>query len=147
MWSRVRTLSVLSLFALAMLVAACGGGDDGGGSGDSSALEGLPTVEDSEYVDMTGEAEVVIEARDNKFQPKYVTVSPGTKITFDNKGRNPHNVIPVAKGQFETIAADELQPGDTALLQFDDAGDYPFYCSLHGTPTAGMDGRIRVADQ
>jgi plastocyanin len=33
------------------------------------------------------------------------------------------------------------------MVQFDDAGDYPYYCSLHGTPTAGMDGRIRVADQ
>jgi plastocyanin len=146
MWSRVRTLSVLSLFGLVALATACGGGDDGG-SGDSSALDGLPPVAESEYEDLTGQAEVVIEARDNKFEAKYVIVSPGTRITFDNKGRNPHNVVPVAKDQFETIAADELQPGDTAILQFDDAGDYPYYCSLHGTPTAGMDGRIRVADQ
>lgn len=145
MWSRVRTLSVLSLLGLALLAAACGGDD--GGSGDSSALDGLPPVEDSEYEDLTGQAEVVIEARDNKFEGKYVIVSPGTKITFDNKGRNPHNVVPVDKEQFETIAADDLQPGDTASLQFDGAGDYPYYCSLHGTPTAGMDGRIRVAEQ
>jgi plastocyanin len=145
MWSRVRTLSVLSLFGLALLAAACGGDD--GGSGDSSALDGLPPVADSEYEDLTGQSEVVIEARDNKFEAKYVIVSPGTRITFDNKGRNPHNVVPVDEGQFETIAADDLQPGDTAMLQFDGAGDYPYYCSLHGTPTAGMDGRIRVADQ
>lgn len=112
----------------------------------SDPSEGLPAVADEEFVDMTGQTEIVIEARDNKFVPQFVTVSPGTEITFDNKGRNPHNVIPVDESQFAAIPTDDLQPGDTGVLTFDDPGLYPYYCTLHGTPSAGMDGRIRIAE-
>ncbi len=128
---------------------AVGCGDestDGGSSAAPDPTEELPEVPDDEFVDMTGQAEIVIEARDNTFVPQFVTVSPGTEITFDNKGRNDHNVIPVDESQFEAIPTDELQPGDTAVLTFDEPGLYPYYCSLHGTPSAGMDGRVRVAD-
>jgi plastocyanin len=144
MRTRVRFLPVV--LAVTVLAVACGGGD---GDSDSSANDptaDLPAVADSEFVDMTGKSEVVIEAKDNKFEPQFVTVSPGTKITFENKGRNPHNVIPVDKSQFEAVPTDEFQPDDSATISVDDAGVYPYYCSLHGTPSAGMDGRIRVAD-
>ena len=100
-------------------------------------MENLPEVADSEFVDMTGKSEVLIEAKDNKFEPQFVTVSPGTKVTFENKGRDPHNVIPVVDDQFPTVPTDEFQPGDTAVVAFDEAGLYPYYCSLHGTPVGG----------
>ena len=142
MRSRVRFVPVL--LAVTVLAVACGGGD-----GDSDAANDptadLPKVADSEFVDMTGKSEVVIDAKDNKFEPQFVTVSPGTKVTFENKGRNPHNVIPVDKSQFEAVPTDKFQPDATGEITVDDAGVYPFYCSLHGTPSAGMDGRIRVA--
>jgi plastocyanin len=28
----------------------------------------------------------------------------------------------------------------------DEPGDYAYYCSLHGTPTAGMIGGLRVVE-
>ena len=93
---------------------------------------------------MTGRDEIVIDAKDNKFEAKFVTVSPGTKIVFENRGRNPHNVVPVEKDQFETITVEDFQPGATGTLVVEDDELYPYYCSLHGTATAGMDGRIRV---
>ena len=96
---------------------------------------------------MTGEAQITIEAKDNKFEPQFVTVSPGTEITFVNEGRNPHNVIPVEKDEFEAITTEDFQPDDSGMLSFPDTGDFPYYCSLHGTPSAGMDGRIRVASE
>ena len=52
--------------------------------------------------------------RDNTFGPQYITVSPGTEITFTNNGRNPHNALPVEEGAFEDVAVDELQPDDQA---------------------------------
>lgn len=124
---------------LIALAVSCGGDSEGDASTD------LPAVADSEYVDMTGKDEVVIDAKDNKFEAKYLTVSPGTKVVFENRGRNPHNVVPVEKDQFETIPVEDFQPGAKATLEVGDDDLYPYYCSLHGTATAGMDGRIRVA--
>ena len=133
--------------SLALLLGACG--DDGGGesgSGSDGPLEGLPAVADSEYEDSTGQDAVEIDVRDNTFGPQYITVSPGTEITFTNNGRNPHNALPVEEGAFEDVPVDELQPDDQAARSFDEPGDYPYYCSLHGTPSRGMVGRIRVAE-
>lgn len=104
----------------------------------------MPEVAASEFVDMTGKDEIVIDAKDNKFEAKYVTVSPGTKVVFENRGRNPHNVVPVEDGQFETIAVEDFQPGASGSIEVGDDGLYPYFCSLHGTATAGMDGRIQV---
>lgn len=136
---RLRGVAVAVLAAVSLVAAACG--DD-----SSSALDDLPAVADSEYVDMTGQDTVTIVAKDNVFEPQYVTVSPGTRVVFDNRGRNPHNVIAVEQGAFEDVPTDKLQPGDTAELVFSDSGDFPYYCSLHATPTRGMTGRIRVAE-
>ena len=69
-----------------------------------------------------------------------MTVSPGTKITFDNKGRNPHNVIPVDEDQFEAIPTDEFQPGDTARGHLRRAGLLPVLL-LPARHTVGGHGR------
>jgi len=137
-------MAIMALLALG-LTGCSGDGAEDSSPAATEPSEGLPAVPDDEFVDMTGQAEIIIEARDNKFVPKFVTISPGTEITFDNKGRTAHNVIPVDESQFASIPTDDLQPGDTAVLTFDDPALYPYYCSLHGTPSAGMDGRIRVA--
>jgi plastocyanin len=134
----------MPVLLLATSAVACGGEEDSSGGADPTA--GLPEVAESEFEDLTGEAQITIDAKDNVFEPEYVTVSPGTEITFENRGRNPHNVVPAAKEQFETIPADQLQPDDTATIVFDEPGIYPYYCSLHGTASAGMVGRIRVAE-
>ena len=126
-----------------VLVASC----SSGGS-DAAAPEGGTdlTVPASEWVDETGKGSITIDTKDNTFTPKYVKVSPGTKIVFDNRGRTAHNVIPTNEDQFEAIPVDDLQPADKATLVLDDAGEYPYYCSLHGTKTKGMIGGIEVVD-
>lgn len=151
MSTRLRFSSLLLVLVVPLTIAACsddgGGGGDATGGADDDVVADLPPVPDGDYVDMTGESEVVIEAKDNVFDSQFVLVSPGTKVTFDNEGRNPHNVIPVVEDQFDSIPADDLQPGDARSITVDGAGEYPYYCSLHGTPKAGMDGRIRVAEE
>jgi len=129
--------------SLALLLGACG---DDGDTGSDGAPSGLPEVADSEYQDATGEDAVEVDVRDNTFKPQYLTVSPGTEVTFTNNGRNPHNALPVEEGAFEEIPVGELQPDDSASRTFDEPGEYPYYCSLHGTPTRGMVGRIRVTE-
>ena len=49
-------------------------------------------------------------------------------------------------GWVESVPVEDFQPDDTATITFDEPGVYPYYCSLHGTPSAGMDGRIRVVE-
>jgi len=83
MRTRARFLPVVLL--VAVVAAACGGDDGGSGASVSTVdpVDNLPEVADSEFVDMTGKSEVMIEAKDNKFEPQFVTVSPGTKVTFE----------------------------------------------------------------
>jgi len=146
---RLRTSAIRSgavLVVLATVVAGCSGseGSAGGATGDkSSTLSSIPA---SDLEDLTGLGATTVVAKDNSFVPQFITVSPGTKITFDNKGRAAHNVIPVDDGAFDKITTEELQPGDTDVLVLDEPGEYPYYCSLHGTPDRGMYGRIIVTD-
>lgn len=134
---RVLLAAALSVSAV-LVVAGCG--DDGG------SAAGLPDVPESEFEDLTGESAVDVAAVDNSFEPRYVRVSPGTEITFTNEGRNPHNVVPSEEGQFETIPTEDLEPGMSASLTFDEPGTYPYFCSLHGTATRGMVGRVVVEE-
>ncbi|MDQ2678831.1 MAG: cupredoxin domain-containing protein [Actinomycetota bacterium] len=138
--ARSLVLRTLVVPVTVVMLAACGS------SGESSSAEGDTklTVPESEWVDETGKGSVTVITKDNTFTPKYMKVSPGTKIVFDNRGRTAHNVIPSNKDQFESIPVDDLQPADTATLVFDDPGEYPYYCSLHGTPTKGMIGAVLV---
>ncbi|HKY13807.1 MAG TPA: plastocyanin/azurin family copper-binding protein, partial [Microthrixaceae bacterium] len=62
-----------------------------------------------------------------------------------NDGRNDHNVIPVEDDAFEGVDRADFGPGQVHTATFDDAGDYAYYCSIHGTKNLnGQAGVIRV---
>jgi plastocyanin len=117
--------------ALASALVACS--SDGG----TDLLAG------QRFADRTGRRAVTVDARDNVFAPQFVEISAGTTVTFRNEGRNDHNVLAVDDA-FASVPVADFEPGATATVTFPDAGDYPYYCSLHGTPTKGMRGGIRV---
>lgn len=148
----VRSIAVVVTIGVALVVAACGGdGSSGAGSASSgepttSTASAVPSVPESDYVDLTGSASVQIDALDNKFKPQYATVKVGTAVTFKNDGRSVHNVLPVTEGAFPPIEADAFQPDDEVTVTFDEPGLVPYYCSLHGTTTKGMVGGLRVVD-
>ena len=77
---------------------------------------------------------------------QYATISAGTEVTFDNGGRNPHNVVAVEPGAFEEIATEDFQPGDSYATTFDEPGIYAYYCTIHGAPGAGQIGSVTVVD-
>ncbi|MCB1257643.1 MAG: cupredoxin domain-containing protein [Microthrixaceae bacterium] len=142
---RSRTLrTVVLALAVAVLLVGCGGSDNNADNANSGPA-GLPTIPEKSWVDQTGKKKVVVDTRDNVYVPENIIVSPGTEIVFENTGRNPHNVIPAQKGDFEEIPVSKLQPKDSASITLDSEGEIPFYCSLHGTPKAGMKGRIKVS--
>lgn len=113
------------------------------GCGSTSSGVGGVDLTGKPFENLRGDTAVTIDAADNDFRPQYVTVRTGTKVTFDNVGRNLHNVWAV-DDRFASIATPDFDPGQQASVTFDIAGDYPYYCTLHGSSTKGMIGAIRV---
>ena len=115
-----------SLAALALLgLAGCG--DDGG---DVALVEGVTAQ---------------VTTTDNNYSPETLEVAAGTEVIWVNKGRNDHNVTPSDGGDFE-IPIEDFKPGDEGSYRFTEPGEYPYYCTIHGTPTAGQIGTIVVVE-
>jgi len=135
--NRTRSLlRALPLTAVALILVACGGAS-------SSSTFTLP--KDAKWEKQSG-SDVAVEARDNVFVPQFIEVKKGTTVTFENTGRNRHNVLPDTEGDFEDIPVDKLDPGMKDSRTFDDVGEFGYYCSLHGTATKGMFGAIKVTE-
>lgn len=90
--------------------------------------------------------QTTVDTSDNLFTPQFVEVKKGTAVTWDNTGRNRHNVLPNDEGAFTEIPVDKLDPGMTASVTFDEVGEYGYYCSLHGSANKGMFGAIKVVE-
>ena len=112
---------------------------------DTEPDEPAPIEIPDDALDFTGMAQIALDIQDNAFTQRVVVVSAGTEITWTNQGRNEHNVRPAIEGAFEPISTLALaEKGDSASLVFDDPGDFPYFCSLHGTATNGQTGRVIV---
>lgn len=101
---------------------------------------------DDKIIDLRGQARVEVSIRGNQFETRWFRVDPCTEIVFVNNGVNPHNVTPIADGAFPIIGQDALEEAPQALVVAA-PGNYPFYCSLHGTKTyRGQTGYFVVGD-
>lgn len=148
MFSTRRVLALI--LAVLFVLSACSGGGDGDGesSGETDESDGGEALEvdDSEFVDLTGESVLRVDAADNTFDPQFVEISPGTEVTWENVGRNEHNVTPVEEDSFEGVATEQFGPGASYAYTFEESSDYAYYCTIHGTPTRGQRGVIRVVE-
>ena len=110
-----------------LVVVACGGGGD----------EGEPISGDDVVVDMS----------DNRYEFTEVNVTVGGTVTFVGAGRNPHNAV-AADGSWSTedvFGSLEQFEGEEAMLTFDEAGEYVFFCTFHGNAEGdGMAGTLVV---
>jgi plastocyanin len=88
---------------------------------------------------------VTISARDNSFVPQNVTVTAGTKLVWNNDGRNDHNIVPDGNTPFG-VETSAFGPKATYEYVADKPGTYPYYCSIHGTSTKGMIGTVQVVE-
>lgn len=145
---RIRALLIVA--ASTVVIAGCGSSEpaipvsEAGTATTVAAADGGPDLSKETFDDLTGEKQVAVQARDNTFVKPYIEVSVGTTVEFTNKGRNQHDVLPVNPDAFSGIPVEDFQPKDSGSITFSVPGDYPYYCSLHGTPTKGMIGAIRV---
>lgn len=123
----------------ALLAAACGGGgDDNGGStngNDTVKIENVNQQNATPTPD-TNRPEVVVEVKDNSFNPETITIKQGTKVVWKwVDTANSHSIM--LSG---TKSAD--QTSGTYERVFEQKGvSYPYQCGVHG---ASMSGRIVV---
>jgi len=142
----VRTSKVVIIAAFMALltgVSACGADGDDSLSASTTVADTQPDGE--ETFPANGETADVL-AIDNNFLPQPLEIVAGTEVVFTNNGRNPHNVLPEGDPKATTWGALEADflPEDTYSYVFDTPGTYVYYCSIHGTATAGMFGTIVV---
>ena len=86
---------------------------------------------------------IAVQALDNRFEAKEITITAGSTVTWSNDGVNVHDVVP-AEGSDFGVKPKDFAPDATYSTTFSTAGTYAYYCSLHGTATKGMTGTVVV---
>lgn len=121
-----------------VLLAALIGGLMLGACGGDSGGDGLVEGED-----------VTVQMFDNRYQYTEVRIPEGGSVNWLGAGRNPHNAA-AADGSWSTedvFGSLEQLEGDSALLTYDQAGEFPFFCTFHGNADGkGMAGVLIVGD-
>ncbi len=129
--STARRLSrVAATGAALLMLAACGGTAEEETPVDAAGEEG--TAETAEAVQTD-----TVSMIDNEFEPAANEVTVGSTVTWVHDGAEQHNVI------FDDGTESELlDNGQTYERTFDEAGEYPYVCTLH----AGMEGTVTVTE-
>jgi plastocyanin len=127
------TSRLMGLGLAVLLVAGCGSDDPtdpgNGGGGGGGGGGGNPVQTTS------------VSVRDSNFNPSAIQVSPGATVTWTWAGAEPHNVIWVSGG----LTNSPTQTAGTYQATMPAApGELVYYCSIHGSPTSGMRGTVRI---
>jgi plastocyanin len=72
-------------------------------------------------------AETTITVRKFAFEPKEITITPGTKIVWINKDETPHTISAADKA----FVSKALDTDDKYEMTFAKPGDFGYFCTLH----------------
>jgi plastocyanin len=87
--------------------------------------------------------DLTITVTDNQFNPPELTIPVGSTVVWNQNGASQHTIT-ADDGSFDS---GPLASGMTYNVIFDEPGEYPYYCSLHGGPQGqGMSGIIIVVE-
>jgi plastocyanin len=86
---------------------------------------------------------VAVSSVDNNFRPQDITVTLGSTVVWTNDGRAEHNIVPSGSTPFHADK-DSFPPGSSYTWEATELGNFPYFCSIHGTATAGMFGSVTV---
>ncbi len=79
-----------------------------------------------------------VDIRKLKFKPASLTINIGDTVAWKNHDIAAHTATEV-EGLWDT---EELKKGDIGRIQFNDAGEFDYFCAYHPT----MKGKITVAE-
>ena len=96
------------------------------GLGAVAALTGCTTAPEPTPSADGVEADIVVKAIDNAYEPAEVTVKRGQAIRWDFLGTQEHDVV-AEDGSFVS----ELVTEGSFTHVFDEAGEFPYLCSIH----------------
>ncbi len=82
-----------------------------------------------------GTAGDAVKVKDNKFRPRLLEIDAGTRVTWTNRGQNPHTVT-----SNTSLFNRGIDPGETFSRKFKDPGTFKYHCEIHD----GMSGRVIV---
>lgn len=109
--------SLTALLAALVVTSACGSTPSkSGGGGKSSSASGSVTVQ----------------VKDFTFNPKTLTVTKGTKVTWKFEDSADHNVL---AGDM-SFKSPDLKSGGTYSFTFNKPGTYQYICGIHQYMTA-----------
>jgi plastocyanin len=124
---------------VAVAAVSCGGlgacADDGPPAGQAVAVQAAA-------LEPNGETAQVVSI-DNTFRPETIEITAGTEVVWVNRGRNAHDILSYFGWG---VGEDDFQPGDEYRHVFLEPGEFPYYCTLHGTAEHGMIGTVVVTD-
>src|SRR5690242_6378180 len=72
-------------------------------------------------------ADVTVEIKKFLFEPKEITIAPGTKVVFVNRDETPHQI----KADDGSFVSKALDTDDRHEQVFATAGDFSYVCTLH----------------
>jgi len=109
----------------------------GSGSGSTSATTSTAVTQPPQS------GTVAVSSVDNNFRPQDITVTLGSKVVWTNDGRAEHNIVPSGSTPF-AVDKKAFLPGSSFTWDATELGTFPYFCSIHGTATAGMYGSVTV---
>jgi plastocyanin len=93
-----------------------------------------------------GTAASIVEGATSKtndaYNPNLIQIKAGDKVTWINNDSMPHTATSVKDGKPNgTFDSSTLTPGKRYSFTFEEAGDYPYFCTLH----PNMAGTVSVS--
>ena len=151
----IRSLSLVAIITAAALSACGADGSDlatappvdaaAAQTASDAASDSSGETAESGTAEPTATATTIeVTTLDNTFVEEQVNVAVGTEVIWKNGGRNDHDIVPVVEGAGWGVGTDGFHPGDAYSYVFTEPGEYPYYCTIHGTADVGMTGTIIV---
>lgn len=101
----------------------------------------------SSVVDATQEQDVAVTMTERSFEPAEIVITRGTTVTWSNDSILTSTVtsgfVPNVRRTGE-LFDETVRPSQTFSFTFEEAGEFPYLCRIHGPN--GMKGLVRVVD-
>ena len=124
---------LLTLAALAVVLAGCGDDDDtAGAADDTTSTTEAPDPSAAEDGDDTGST---VSIADFTFDPGTVEVPAGTTVTWTNDDGVGHTVTAGTPDAPEDAFDERLDPGGEGEVSFDEPGTFTYFCAIHPSMT------------